>query len=53
MDKTKTLVTGDYQKFALFCEKKGTKSVNCLGIEAGHDVELCNKINWENKVEKI
>ena len=40
MDKTEILVTGDYQKLALFCKKKVTKSVNCLGIEVGHDVEL-------------
>ena len=43
MDKTENLVTGNYQKFALFCEKKVTKSVNCLGIEVGHDVELGKK----------
>ena len=41
IDKTEILETGDYQKFASFCYKKVTKSVNCLGIEIGHDVELC------------
>ena len=33
--------------------KKVTKSVNCLGIEVGHDVEFCKKNNWDNKVEQI
>ena len=49
MDKTEILVTGEYQNLASFCDKKVTKSVNCLGIEVGHDVELCEKFNWANK----
>ena len=53
MDKTEILVTGEYQNVATFCDKKVAKSVNCLGIEVGHDLELCEKINWANKIEKI
>ena len=32
IDKTEILVTGEYQNVASFCDKKVTKSVNCLGI---------------------
>ena len=53
MDKTEILVTGEYKNVTSFCDKKVTKSVNCLGIEVGHDAELCEKINWANKIEKI
>ena len=53
MGKTEILVTGEYQNVATFCDKKVAKSVNCLGIEVGHDLELCEKINWANKIENI
>ena len=53
MDKTEIPVTGEYQNVASFVTKKVPKSVNCLGIEVGHDAELCEKINWANKIEKI
>ena len=53
MDKTEILVNGEYQNVATFCDKKVAKSVNCSGIEVDHDLELCEKNNWVNKIEKI
>ena len=53
MDKTEILETGKYKNVTSFCDKKVTQSVNCLGMEVGHDAKLYEKINWANKIGKI